>query len=189
MAVVWQGASAAAHAVHRIEQCSGSTPLSSRVSTDGLDPHDKEFENRSRDDGLFPTPSEAADVHWVFTIRDRQKIAPGFRAQEMEQKWNIRFDGTRLWFARSWTRTVVYVADTQDLPDGGLCVVRVHALRDPQRFRSQGMADDVQTVRFLIDCLLLDHASASPPTGSGDPIALWSKFGTAAFPQDGDDRF
>lgn len=147
-------------------------------------PRDNARDERPCDDGRFPDPCATIEIDWAYPAVHAQRIAAGFRAREMEEKWNLRFDGQRLWCARSWTHMVVFVVDFEPTPGGGLRAVRLHALRDEQRYRSRGIDDDTATARFLIDVLLVGRRE-SPPTACGDDaIRLWSTFGTAAFPPD-----
>ena len=46
----------------------------------------------------------------LFSLTDMQKIIQGYKAESMDDKWNIVYNDDSIIFQRSWTTTVVYKA-------------------------------------------------------------------------------
>jgi len=44
----------------------------------------------------------------IFSLTDMQKILKGYKAESMDDKWNIIYNNDYIMFQRSWTTTVVY---------------------------------------------------------------------------------
>jgi hypothetical protein len=96
---------------------------------------------------------------------------PLFLASEMEEKWNIyHFDGA-LYFARSWTGRLDYLAHTQ--LDAGLHVEAVEA-RPGNVLGPNEMA--IKAVDYLIRSHILNERAPhpAPPLTDKKSLAMWS---------------
>lgn len=131
---------------------------------------------------LPPGPIVTLPFERAFTPAQADLIRRGYRAQQMEDKWNLEFEGDRLLCRRSWTGLCNFIVEFDPLPNGGLHARRLVASRDTDVRRLAGDEDeaDPATVAFLIDRLLLNDPSARVP--GGPAVVAWSQFGRAIDP-------
>lgn len=61
--------------------------------------------------GLLPGDAVAADCALAYRSDGAPPDGPLFKAEAMEDKWDIYLHGDRIYFCRSWTGTVVHVAE------------------------------------------------------------------------------
>lgn len=89
----------------------GLKPVAKLESWAGRKPPQGEFETHA--------------VDWTYSAEDLERIRWGFVPVAMEERWFIAVDGDRLFFYRSWTGQLCYVAHLT--PTG---VDRVELLKD-----------------------------------------------------------
>jgi hypothetical protein len=131
-------------------------------------------ESRSGEQFRGQHPPEAIRVPCSLAYPLAQALPEGplFLAGVMEEKWNIYCFGGALYFVRSWTGQLLYVAQLAEVP-GELHVVEVEAWPG-NVVGSEQMA--VHQVDYLIKSHLFNQVAPHPvpPLPSAKDMAIWS---------------
>jgi hypothetical protein len=121
--------------------------------------------------GREPQSARSVGCELTYALQSDLQDGPLFKAEEMEDKWDIYLYGAHVYFARSWTGDLIY---------------RARAIREPRRLRITEVSyrhseDPVYAVR-VIDYLVKSHIFGAllphplPPSLPPDParVALFS---------------
>ncbi len=103
--------------------------------------------------GCLPEESVEVACDLDYTVKGRSSDGPLFKAQEMEDKWDVYLYEGHLYFARSWTGTLVARAR--------LTVVEPKAYVDRIDVSAPAADDPVHVVR-QIDYLIKSHLYRQP---------------------------
>lgn len=127
----------------------------------------------------MPAQSVVRPFEKTFSGLDACLVRRGFIPQEMEDKWFIHRHGDEMHFRRSWTGHLVFAVRIQDAP-GAVAFDQVTINRHPEQYRSDDVEQDLATLNWLIDQLLLGLPTRFP-AGDGETEALkaWSVGGKA----------
>lgn len=96
-------------------------------------------------------PQDAVEIESRLVYPLKGAIADGalFKAQQMEDKWDLYLYGDRLYFVRSWTGALTYVA--------GFVITSDHLIIE-RLWASREQAGDPQYVLRQLDYLVKSHA-------------------------------
>ena len=99
--------------------------------------------------GLFPPDAVALDCRLVYALAEAIAEGPVFKASHLEEKWDLYLYGGRLYFCRSWTGALVFVADCT-VADTELTITQIIA-------SSSGTGMDYRYAVRQVDYLLRSH--------------------------------
>lgn len=107
---------------------------------------------------LQPMPRAHAILHpdLAFDAAAMERIARGFVKHDMDAKWFIYLDGTRLKLHRSWTGNLVFDAGFAFDSDGGASVADLVVNRDRAQYNSSGDAEDLELFANVVRWHLLE---------------------------------
>ena len=112
---------------------------------------------------LWPMPKKRRTVELQWELRDFEAylIGRGYVPREMEDKWFVYREMSRIWFRRSWTGIPIYRIDIEDRASPAR-IARVVINDNPVQYKPDGDdASDLQLLRTLIEELLLRRPIAS----------------------------
>jgi hypothetical protein len=112
-------------------------------------------------DGQSPENSWLVDVKWTFDYEQSETIQSGMRPQVAEDMWMIDCRGSRLYFRRSWSGQLVFMANFNRIPAGGASITRLWVPGD-EPFNQQSPEYLAAYVRHLIDTHLLGTLTPFP---------------------------
>lgn len=72
----------------------------------------------------------------TWSDQDWERIQLGYRARDMDQKWNVLTEDDVVYLHRSWTGFGVFEATFAPVEGGGRRIVSAVVERDPERYRS-----------------------------------------------------
>lgn len=94
----------------------------------------------------------------VWTDEEWERIRRGYRARDMDEKWNVFVEDDVLFLHRSWTGYGVYEATFT--ADGGRRIVSAVAEGDGERYRDMGDEYDCLMLELIISMIVLgEHAT------------------------------
>ncbi|MER6571427.1 hypothetical protein ABT288_35940 [Streptomyces sp. NPDC001093] len=96
----------------------------------------------------------------VWTDEDWDRIRRGYRARDMDEKWNVFVEGDVLFMHRSWTGHGVYEATFAPAPGGGRRIASAVAEADRERYRSRGDEYDCLMMELVISAIVLGEPAA-----------------------------
>ncbi|MCS6915552.1 MAG: hypothetical protein RMK29_00405 [Myxococcales bacterium] len=110
----------------------------------------------------LPEGSDPAgyELSWDFNEGEALRLRAGFHATDVEDRWLIRYAHGRLYFQRSWTGVLVYVAEIRP-EHGGARLTRLW-LRGSDSACPEQRLLHIAIVRYLIDSHLLGRLAAVP---------------------------
>lgn len=109
----------------------------------------------------MPAASKELPVDGSFSREEYVRLSQGFIPQSQEDRWFIYLEDDWLYFHRSWTGTCVF--QLQIVPaDDHYQAVKAIANRDPEQYRNEDDAYDVQLMSYLVDHLLLGRFAPFP---------------------------
>jgi len=106
-----------------------------------------------RHEMVAPRPIDSPDLR--YTEAEWRLISHGFRAQQMEDRWDFWCDGDTLHLGRSWTGSEIYRVEF-GRDDDGRFVTGVVAETDQERYRGTH-ENAVTTLPRLLDLVLQAH--------------------------------
>lgn len=111
----------------------------------------------------LPAPAERENLAFEasYSSEEFSLIQEGFLPKDMEDKWFIYYDDGWLRFHRSWTGTFIYAVKFEAMSDG-VRAVESWANRDSEQYRWKNIEYDRQSVRYVIDRLLLKKDTKPP---------------------------
>ncbi|MCL7379760.1 hypothetical protein [Streptomyces sp. 35G-GA-8] len=101
----------------------------------------------------------------VWTDEDWERIRRGYRARDMDEKWNVFVEGDVLFMHRSWTGHGVYEASFAPLAGGGWSIASAVVEADGERYRSMGDEYDRLMMELVISAIVLGEAAADLRAG------------------------
>jgi hypothetical protein len=109
----------------------------------------------------MPAANKELLIDGAFTREEYVRLSQGFIPQSQDDRWFIYLEDDWLYFHRSWTGTCIF--QLQIVPaNGHYQAVKAIANRDPEQYRNEDDAYDVQLMSYLIDHLLLDRFAPFP---------------------------
>ncbi|MFI6093160.1 hypothetical protein [Streptomyces sp. NPDC051218] len=96
----------------------------------------------------------------VWTVEEWDRIRRGYRAQSMDEKWNIFVEGDVLFLHRSWTGHGIYEASFAPVTEGGRKITSAVVEADRQRYRSSGDEYDRLMLELVINAIVLGEPAA-----------------------------
>ncbi|MEV0521981.1 hypothetical protein AB0I66_01040 [Streptomyces sp. NPDC050439] len=100
----------------------------------------------------------------VWTDEEWDRIRHGYRAQDMDQKWNVFMEDNVLFMHRSWTGHGVYAA-TFALTTGGRRIASAVVEADRERYRRVGDEYDCLMLELIISAIVLGEPAADLRAG------------------------
>ncbi|WP_328624480.1 hypothetical protein OHA88_05555 [Streptomyces sp. NBC_00353] len=101
----------------------------------------------------------------VWTNEDWNRIQRGYRARDMDEKWNVFAEGNVLFTHRSWTGRGVYEASFVPVTGGGMRIGSAVVEADGQRYRSMGDEYDRLMLELIISAIVLGEPAADLRAG------------------------
>ena len=101
----------------------------------------------------------------VWTDQDWDRIRHGYRARDMDEKWNVFTEGDVLFVHRSWTGYGIYQASFAPVPGGGIHMVSAVVESDAQLYRSRGDEYDRLMLELVISAIVLGEPAADLRAG------------------------
>ncbi|MFG2480982.1 hypothetical protein [Streptomyces fagopyri] len=101
----------------------------------------------------------------VWTDEDWDRIRRGYRARDMDEKWNVFVEEDVLFMHRSWTGHGVYEAFFAPAACGGRKMVSAVVEADQERCRSRGDAYDCLMLELIISAIVLGEPAADLRAG------------------------
>ncbi|MGW7066839.1 hypothetical protein ACWGII_15370 [Streptomyces sp. NPDC054855] len=100
----------------------------------------------------------------VWTDEEWDQIRRGYRARDMDEKWNVFAEDNSLFLHRSWTGLGVYEAHFSPTT-GGRRITSAAVEADPERYRSKGDEYDCLMLELIISAIVLGEAAAELRSG------------------------
>lgn len=119
----------------------------------------------------------------LFSENEYTKIKDGFSAMEMEDKWNIIYKNEKLYFMRSWTGHIIYIAYFTKQQNQYL-LNQIDINRNISEYEN---TDDVYEIKFLLYLIkrILLHYTAEYPVRDQNTkhpqLEAWTNVGQGAF--------
>ena len=89
-----------------------------------------------------------------YSSAEYEKIKGGYSAQSMDEKWDLKFEGSCLFMRRSWTGHTIY--QVEFIPDGrDWMISNSWVNRDPNQYKWTYTDFDREFALYLIDTWLL----------------------------------
>ncbi|MFI1676235.1 hypothetical protein [Streptomyces sp. NPDC020607] len=109
----------------------------------------------------------------VWTVEDWDRIRRGYRARDMDEKWNIFVEDDVVFMHRSWTGYGVYEATFTPTPASGPAPATARGWRitsavaegDGERCRSKGDEYDCLMLELIISTVILGEPSTELRAG------------------------
>ncbi|WP_174855671.1 hypothetical protein [Streptomyces rishiriensis] len=111
-----------------------------------------------------PRPvSQLPDRLW--TDEDWDRIQRGYRARDMDEKWNVFVEGDVLFMHRSWTGHGVYEVSFAPAAGRGRSIASAVVEADGERYRSMGDEYDCLMMELIISAIVLGEPAAELRAG------------------------
>jgi hypothetical protein len=101
----------------------------------------------------------------VWTDEDWDRIRRGYRARDMDEKWNVFVEGDVLFMHRSWTGHGVYEVSFAPVAGGGRRIASAVVEADGERYRSMGDEYDCLMMELIISAIVLGEPAAELRAG------------------------
>ncbi|GED86451.1 hypothetical protein [Streptomyces sp. 6-11-2] len=101
----------------------------------------------------------------VWTDEDWRRIQRGYRARDMDEKWNVFVEGDVLFMHRSWTGYGVYEASFASVTGGGRRIASAVVEADEERYRSMGDEYDRLMTELIISAIVLGEPAVDLRAG------------------------
>ncbi|MBB6439531.1 hypothetical protein [Streptomyces candidus] len=113
----------------------------------------------------------------VWTDKDWARIQRGYRARDMDEKWNVFAEGDVLCMHRSWTGHAVYEASFAPVIGGGRRIASAVVEADAERYRRTGDEYDCLMMELIISAIILGEPAADLRAGLVELTARASRTG------------
>ncbi|SED02042.1 hypothetical protein [Streptomyces melanosporofaciens] len=107
----------------------------------------------------------------VWTDEDWDRIQRGYRARDMDEKWNVFVEGNVLFMHRSWTGHGVYEVSFAPAAGRGRRIASAVVEADGERYRSMGDEYDCLMMELIISAIVLGEPAAELRAGLVELIA------------------
>ncbi|WP_460060608.1 hypothetical protein [Streptomyces sp. YKOK-I1] len=101
----------------------------------------------------------------VWADEDWDRIQRGYRARDMDEKWNIFVEADVVFMHRSWTGLGVYEASFAPVAGGGRRISSALVEGDGERYRSMGDDYDRLMIELIISAIVLGEPAADLRAG------------------------
>ncbi|MEU1034471.1 hypothetical protein ABZ402_38355 [Streptomyces mirabilis] len=101
----------------------------------------------------------------VWTDEDWDRIRRGYRARDMDEKWNVFVEGDVLFMHRSWTGHGVYEVSFAPAAGRGRRIASAVVEADGERYRSMGDEYDCLMMELIISAIVLGEPAAELRAG------------------------
>lgn len=101
----------------------------------------------------------------LWTDEEWERIRRGYRARDMDEKWNVFAEGNVLFMHRSWTGHGVYEVSLAPATGGGRRIAAAMVEADPKRYRGRGDEYDCLMMELIISAIVLGEAAADLRSG------------------------
>ncbi|MFF5447558.1 hypothetical protein [Streptomyces sp. NPDC012888] len=101
----------------------------------------------------------------VWTDDEWDRIRRGYKARDMDEKWNAFVEHDVLFMHRSWTGYGVYEASFAPAPGGGWRIASAVVEADGDRYRSKGAEYDCLMLELVISAIILGEPAADLRAG------------------------
>ncbi|MFI5756487.1 hypothetical protein [Streptomyces sp. NPDC051569] len=101
----------------------------------------------------------------VWTDEDWDRIRRGYRARDMDEKWNVFVEGDVLFMHRSWTGHGVYEVSFAPAAGGGRRIASAVVEADVERYRSTGDEYDCLMMELVVSAIVLGEPAADLRAG------------------------
>ncbi|MFF2129863.1 hypothetical protein ACFVW1_31675 [Streptomyces olivochromogenes] len=101
----------------------------------------------------------------VWTDEDWDRIRRGYRARDMDEKWNVFVEGDVLFMQRSWTGHGVYEVSFAPAAGRGRRIASAVVEADGERYRSMGDEYDCLMMELIISAIVLGEPAAELRAG------------------------
>ncbi|WP_236239867.1 hypothetical protein [Streptomyces sp. CC228A] len=91
----------------------------------------------------------------VWSDAEWERISLGYRARDMDQKWNVFTEGDVVHVHRSWTGFGMYEATFTPVEGGGRKITAAVVERDPERYRNDDDAYDCLMLELVLSAIVL----------------------------------
>lgn len=96
----------------------------------------------------------------VWTDEDWDRIQRGYRARDMDEKWNVFVEGDVLFMHRSWTGHGVYEVSFAPAAGRGRRIASAVVEADGERYRNMGDEYDCLMMELIISAIVLGEPAA-----------------------------
>ncbi|MGW5095485.1 hypothetical protein ACWEQ1_34060 [Streptomyces nodosus] len=101
----------------------------------------------------------------VWTDEDWDRIQRGYRARDMDEKWNVFVEGDVLFMHRSWTGHGVYEVSFAPAAGRGRRIASAVVEADGERYGSMGDEYDCLMMELIISAIVLGEPAAELRAG------------------------
>ncbi|MFD8007815.1 hypothetical protein [Streptomyces mirabilis] len=101
----------------------------------------------------------------VWTDEDWDRIRRGYRARDMDEKWNVFVEADVVFMHRSWTGHGVYEASFAPVADGEWRINSAVVEADGERYRSMGAEYDRLMMELVISAIVLGEPATDLRAG------------------------
>jgi hypothetical protein len=101
----------------------------------------------------------------VWTDEGWDRIRRGYRARDMDEKWNVFAEGDVVFMHRSWTGHGVYEASFAPVAGGGRRIAAAVVEADGKRYRSMGDEYDRLMMELIISAIVLGEPATDLRAG------------------------
>ncbi|WP_327180035.1 hypothetical protein OG599_14300 [Streptomyces sp. NBC_01335] len=95
----------------------------------------------------------------IWSDEDWERIQRGYRAQDMDEKWNVYAEGEVVSLHRSWTGHGIYAATFAPVDGGGWRIAEAVVERDAKRYKNTDDAYDCVMLEMVISSVVLGEPS------------------------------
>jgi hypothetical protein len=127
----------------------------------------------------LPAAHSVLKIDRRYTPADIETIQRGLVPKQMEDKWLIYWNDSKLFFHRSWSGNCIYVA-TFRAEQNGYQLVNALVNREQEQYRGASDEYDKALLLYLIDALLLGRDCEFPSSESYSDhpsVQKWSLVG------------
>jgi hypothetical protein len=127
----------------------------------------------------LPSTHSVVEINRNFSLEELETIQRGLVPKQMEDKWFIYWNDSKLFFHRSWSGNCIYAA-TFRAEQNGYQLVYALVNREQEQYRGASDEYDKALLLYLIDALLLDRDCEFPIVEShseNQAIRKWSHVG------------
>ena len=107
----------------------------------------------------------------VWTAEDWDRIRVGYRARDMDEKWNVFAEGDVVFMHRSWTGRGIYEASFASVAGGGRKIASAVVEADRERYRSMGDEYDRLMLELIISAIVLGEPAVELRAGLAELTA------------------
>nr|WP_138906279.1 hypothetical protein [Streptomyces chryseus] len=96
----------------------------------------------------------------VWTEEEWRRMQLGYRARDMDEKWNVFVEGDSALLHRSWTGHGVYEASFLPVSGGGRQIAAAVVESDPERYRGIGDAYNCMMLELVLSAIVLGERAS-----------------------------